>query len=82
MPLITFDHHYSSDEEMTGAPKKMTPIVGGKKVTTNRKRDEMPSATVVKEVIGKQREAVVMREDEGLTAIKRRIIEKEETSNT
>jgi hypothetical protein len=68
VPLITFDNHYSSDEEMVGPAgikKTTTPQVNAKKPTTNRKREELPRSPMVKEAvispIGSQKEAAILR---------------------
>ena len=88
-PVITFDNHYSSDEEMAGPNAgKRGVLLGqqylGKKSTTAlpiRKREEQVASPKVSEAVlgalGSQREAVLLRDDEGLTAIKRRKVDAE-----
>ncbi len=73
-PVITFDNHYSSDEEMAPNAKKM--VLGqqylGKKSTTIhpfRKREEQGSSPKISEAVvvalGSQREAALLRDGEG-----------------
>ena len=88
-PVITFDNHYSSDEEMAGPNAgKRGVLLGqqylGKKSTTAlpiRKREEQVASPKVSEAVlgalGSQREAALLRNDEGLTAIKRRKVDAE-----
>ena len=78
-PVITFDHHYSSDEEMAPNAKKMLSSSGGqqymgKKSTTThpfRKRGDEQGTTSPKVsealvvALGSQREAALLRDDEG-----------------
>ena len=73
-PVITFDNHYSSDEELAPNAKKMglgQQYLGKKSTTTHpfRKREERVASPKVFEAVvgalGSQREAALLRDDEG-----------------
>ena len=87
VPLISFDHHYSSDEEMTSShlKKPQYPSCGKKSMlskiavlpATTASRKEPATTPKISEVVieGSQREVAKLRDDEGATALKRRKVD-------